>query len=75
MFKVFTICGHDSHFGHVTWTKYITSFFSLARRLRMKFKLNWLSSFREEVLENVDHGRRLPSYKLPRSPWLRGGND
>ena len=45
-FKVFTIYGHGSHLGHVTWTPRLNK---LPRRLNMKFGFNRPSGFREDV--------------------------
>ena len=47
-FKVFAICSHGGHLGHVTLTIY-TIFYSLfLRMLHIKFGFDWPSGFREE---------------------------
>ena len=48
IFKVFTIYGHGSHLGHVTWTVYINFRSPFPRRLPIKFGFDWLSGFRGE---------------------------
>ena len=50
-FKVFTIYGHGSHLGHMTWTIYI-NFHSPFTRLRIKFGFDWPSGFRGEDFWN-----------------------
>ena len=47
-FKVFTLYGHDSYLGHVTWTIYINFRLSFQRRLHMKFGFDLPSGFRGE---------------------------
>ena len=49
-FKVFTICGHGGHLGHVTRTVLTTFRSSDPWRLHMNFGYNWPSSFRGEVV-------------------------
>ena len=44
----FTICGHHSHLGHVTWTIYINFRSPFPRRLHIKFGFDWPSCFRGE---------------------------
>ena len=46
-FKVFTIYGHGSHLGHVTYSIYINILSPFPRRLQIKFGLDWPSSFRD----------------------------
>ena len=40
---VFTINGHGSHLGHVTWTIYIDFRSPFPRRLHKKFGFDWPS--------------------------------
>ena len=47
-FKVFTIYGHGSHLGHVTWTIYTNFGSPFPKRLHIKFGFNWPSGFRGE---------------------------
>ena len=47
--KVFTIYGHDGYLCHVTWAIYIKFHSPFPRRLQMKFGIDWLSDFREDV--------------------------
>ena len=47
-FKVFTIYGHGSHLGHVTWTIYTNFHSPFPRRLHIKFGFDWPSDFRGE---------------------------
>ena len=47
-FKVFTIYGHGSHLGHVTWTIYTNFCSPFPRRLHIKFGFDWPSGFRGE---------------------------
>ena len=47
--KVFTIHGHGSHLGHVSWTIYIIFRSPFPRRLHMKLRINWPSSFRVDI--------------------------
>ena len=44
-FKVFTIYGHGSHLGHVTWTIYTNFRSPFPRRLHIKFGFDWPSGF------------------------------
>ena len=53
--KVFTLYGHDSYLGHVTWTIYINFRLSFTRGLHMKFGFDLPSGFRGN---NDDDGRR-----------------
>ena len=46
--KVYTICGHGGHLGHVTWTIYINFCFPFPMRLHIKFCFGWQSGFRGE---------------------------
>ena len=45
-FKVFTIYGHGSHLGHVTWIIYI----HIGSPFHIKFGFDWPSGFRGEDL-------------------------
>ena len=61
---VFTIYGHGSHLGHVTWTLYINFRSPFLWMLHMKFGFDWPSGFRgdnfkdpEKILEIVDRRR------------------
>ena len=47
-FKVFTIYGHGSHLGHVTWTIYINFLSHFPRRHHIKFCFDWPSGSRGE---------------------------
>ena len=47
--KVFTIYGHGSHLGHVSWTIYINFCSPFPKRLHMKFDIDWPSGFRGDV--------------------------
>ena len=44
-----SIYGLGGHLGHVIWTIYINLCSLFARRLHMKFGIDWPSSFREDV--------------------------
>ena len=46
--EVFTIYGHGSHLGHVTWTIYINFGSPFPRMLHIKFGFDWPGGFREE---------------------------
>ena len=46
--KVFTICGHGGHLGHVTCTININFLSHFPRRIHMKFGIDWQIDFREE---------------------------
>ena len=49
--KVLTIYGHGGHLCHVTsWTNYINFRYHFPKRLRMKFCIDWPSTFREEAV-------------------------
>ena len=50
--KVFTIYGHGSHLGHVTWTTYIHFPFPFPRMLHIKFGFDWPGGFRGEDVSN-----------------------
>ena len=50
--KIFTINGHGSHLGHVTWTIYIHFRPPFLSRLHMKVGIDWPSGFREELETN-----------------------
>ena len=68
--NVFTIYGHGSPLGHVTWTKYMKCLSSFAWRLLMKFR-NILETFcpavsEERSFDDVD--RQLTSDLWPRTP-------
>ena len=53
--KVFTIYGHGSHLGRVTWTIYIYFLSAFPRRFHIKFGFDWPSSFREKIFEIGGH--------------------
>ena len=53
-FKFFTIWGHGSHLGHVTWTTYTNIHSPFPRRLHIKFGFDWPSGFRGEDVNIVD---------------------
>ena len=48
-YEGFTIYGHGSHLGHVTYTIYINFLSPFPRRLHMKFGLDWSCGFKEDV--------------------------
>ena len=45
VFKVFTIYGHASHFGHVTKLFFINFDYIIIQCLHMKFEFNWANDF------------------------------
>ena len=47
-FKVFTVCGHGGHHGHVTWAVWTNFRRPVPRRLHMKFSFNRPSGLRGE---------------------------
>ena len=47
--RVFTIYGHGSHLGHVTWIIYIHIGFPFPQMLHMKFGFDCPRGFREMV--------------------------
>ena len=70
--KVFTIYGHGSHLGHVTWTIYANLNSPFLRMLHMKFSIDWARGFRGEdlwkvwtttttVTMTVEHGHPISS--------------
>ena len=52
-FKVFTIYGHGSHLGHVTWTVWTNFRSPIQRRFHMKFDFDWPSGFRGEISKSA----------------------
>ena len=45
----FTLYGHVSHIGHVTWTPRTNFHSPIPWMLYMKFDFSWPSAFREDV--------------------------
>ena len=74
-YNVFTIYGHGSHLDNVTWTKYINFLSPFTRRLHMKFKWKWSSSFNEEAFwkcwqtTDVTSGQGHRMTLTSRIPW------
>ena len=77
-FKVFSIYGHGSHLGHVTWTIWTNFRSPILWRLQMKFGFNRPSSFRGEDVWKCWHTTHTPTniqtteaylyYKLTNEP-------
>ena len=76
-FKVFTIYGHGSHLGHVQ------TFFPplpegcIWNLIEIGPAVSEEKSFEDVEGRQIPDNRkqRLPSYKLPQSPWLRGAKN
>ena len=45
-FRVFTIYGHGSHLGHVTWIIYVHIDYPFLLMLHIKFGFDWPSGFK-----------------------------
>ena len=77
--RVFTIYGHGTHLGHVTWTPYANFRSPIPWRLHMKFDFNRPSGSRGEDIWKCEHtthrqtDRQQPCHMIssPISLWLR----
>ena len=67
--RVFTIYGHGSHFGHVTQTQWTNFRSPDPWRLHMKSGFDWHSGFGEDLWKWwTEDGRACLYYKLTNEP-------
>ena len=67
--KGFSIYRSGGHLGNENWTIYLNFLSPFPRRLHMKFGFDWLSSFREDELENGGHILVYSTRKRQTAPY------